>query len=195
MSTDHNNTASESDFEHIGLENLSISGSEFTIIQATTSTSEWEAVTDATSSSRSPKERPQTPTAEGASTIRPESPNTIFGDRPSDSLTIDNLSLKTIDEIAGGSIHKYQQLLIADLKRKRGLAFTTETAIPFPGELIGDRKPGYEKMSLGAKFWSWWTKKELQVFEAQILKELRAHDEENKTNVHKEGNSIEKTCL
>jgi hypothetical protein len=93
-------------------------------------------------------------------------------DGPSHPLIVDNLSLKTIDEVAGGSIQRYQQMIISDLKSKRGLAFTAETAIPERGELIGDQLPGYEAMSLGAKFWSWWTRKEKAIFDAQILKEI-----------------------
>ncbi len=54
------------------------------------------------------------------------------------------MAIKTIDEIAGASIQRYQQMLIADLKRKDGLPFIAKTAIPAPAELIGDKKPGYE---------------------------------------------------
>jgi hypothetical protein len=108
-------------------------------------------------------------------------------------LTIENLSLKTIDEVAGGSIHKYQQLFIADLKRKKGLAFTVDTATQLPGEFIGDKIPGYERMSLSAKFWSWWTKKELAIFDAQILKELKEHDAKNKVKAQGVGNDGDET--
>ncbi|PMD40769.1 hypothetical protein L207DRAFT_529079 [Hyaloscypha variabilis F] len=154
MSTDPDNTASESDFEHIGLENLSMAGSEFAIIQDSTSTSEWEVV----SAPGSPKECLNTPINEGVSAIHCSS----------HPLTIENLSLKTIDEVAGGSIHKYQQLFIADLKR-------------------------YERMSLSAKFWSWWTKKELAIFDAQILKELKEHDAKNKVKAQGVGNDGDET--
>ena len=61
---------------------------------------------------------------------------------------------------------------MANMKRKTGVPFTAEAAIPAPGEVIGDKQPGYDAMSLGAKFWSWWTKKEMAIFEAQVMKEI-----------------------
>jgi hypothetical protein len=109
-----------------------------------------------------------------------ESPATTTDTDKSHALTFENMTMKTIDEVASGSIQRYQQMLIADLKRKDGLPFTAETAIPAPGELIGDKKPGYEALSLGAKFWSWWTKKEMRIFEAQIMKEINAKIEEDR---------------
>lgn len=57
-----------------------------------------------------------------------ESPATTETDK-SHALTFENKTMKTIDEVAGGSIQRYQQMLIADLKRKDGLPFTAETAI------------------------------------------------------------------
>jgi hypothetical protein len=92
------------------------------------------------------------------------------GNGPSHALTMNNMTLKDIEEVGG--IRKYQQMMIQDMKLKQGVAFTLESSIPGPGERIGDQKPGYEAMSLPEKFWSWWTKEELQIFEAQIMKEI-----------------------
>jgi hypothetical protein len=76
---------------------------------------------------------------------------------------------------------------------RRGLAFTVDTATQLPGEFIGDKIPGYERMSLSAKFWSWWTKKELAIFDAQILKELKEHDAKNKVKAQGVGNDGDET--
>jgi hypothetical protein len=66
-------------------------------------------------------------------------------------------------------------------------------ATQLPGEFIGDKIPGYERMSLSAKFWSWWTKKELAIFDAQILKELKEHDAKNKVKAQGVGNDGDET--
>jgi hypothetical protein len=154
---------------------------------STSGTSEYEIVWNPDSSPERPQARPKTPVEENSSTIRPSTPSTIVGKGPSHALTLENLSLKEIDEVAGGSIQRYQQLLIADLKRKKGLAFTATSAIPAPGELIGDKQPGYATMSLGAKFWSWWTKEELHIFEAQVLGEIMEELGEQKANAQPAG--------
>jgi hypothetical protein len=111
-------------------------------------TSEFEIISNPDSSPERPQVCPNTLIEDEFSTIRPSTPSTIVGNGPWHALTLENLSLKEIDEVAGGSIQTYKQLLIADLKRKRGLAFTADSAIPAPGELIGDKQSGYATMSL-----------------------------------------------
>jgi hypothetical protein len=167
-----------------------LTGSEFMIVQpmlSASGASEYEIVSNPDSLPERPQARPNHPIEDNSSTIRPSTPSTIVGNGPSHALTLENFSLKKIDEVAGGSIQRYQQLLIADLKRKRGLAFTATSAIPAPGELIGDKQPGYATMSLGAKFWSWWTKKELQIFETQVLGEIVEKLDEQKADAQPVG--------
>jgi hypothetical protein len=50
-------------------------------------------------------------------------------------------------------------------------------------KLIGDQIPGYENMTLGAKLWSWWTRKQRSILDAQILKELQQNSEEEAANI------------
>ncbi|KAE9367860.1 hypothetical protein N431DRAFT_471254 [Stipitochalara longipes BDJ] len=183
MSNNNDAPSSVSEFTDIRREASSAAGSDFTMVgNPTPSNSNYEIASNAESWSEVTNKQANASTRVNTETSTIRSPTSgpipIMG--PSHALTIENMSLKEIDEVAGGSIKRYKEVIMENMKRRTGVAFTAEAAIPAPGEVIGDMKPGYEKMALGAKFWSWWTKKELAIFEAQVLKELRASDAERK---------------
>lgn len=146
----------------------------------TASNSDYEMVSKADNWSEISNDNASTRVDTEATTIDSPATKPVPKDRPSHALTLENMSLKEIEEVAGGSIKKYKEMIMDSMKRRTGVPFTAEAAIPAPGEVIGDKKPGYEKMGLSAKFWAWWTKKELAIFEAQVLKELKAKDAESK---------------
>ncbi|PMD21058.1 hypothetical protein NA56DRAFT_748980 [Hyaloscypha hepaticicola] len=156
MSHDATNPLSESDFEYVGGTTSSMLTSDFTMINnPSPSNSEYDMLSDTGISSG-------TIGVQINNAAKNESPATTETDK-SHALTFENKTMKTIDEVAGG-----------------WLALYGRDCDPAPGELIGDKKPGYEAMSLGAKFWSWWTKKEMRIFEAQIMKEINAKIEEDR---------------
>jgi hypothetical protein len=155
--------ASISDFTYIDMETPLLSdGTNFTGVEAPSlSSSEYDMVSNADIQSEARVDRTGT-----RNTIENEPSNTQLAgngpdrsDGPSHALTMNNITLKVIDEVGG--IQKYQQMMIQDMKLKQGVAFTLEDSVPAPGERIGDQKPDYEAMSLPEKFWSWWTKREL----------------------------------
>lgn len=55
---------------------------------------------------------------------------------------------------------------------RSGVIYPPEAAIPEEGELIGDKRPGYETMSVYDKCLSWWTRKQLKIFNDTVLKEV-----------------------
>jgi hypothetical protein len=177
------------------MESLSLSDSDFTAIGEVTapSSSEYDMVSSVGTSSEGPGGRADTLAEFETTSVRPSSPVPALGNSgPAHPLTIENMSLKTIDETAGGSIQKYKQLVFEGMKRK-GVPFTAEAFIPASGELIGDQLPGYDALTLGGKLWSWVTKDELRIFEAQVLKELLDNTEkklyaQNGASTEKPGN-------
>lgn len=131
-------------------------GTDFTNVEAPSlSDSEYEMVSNADIQSEHIDNRAGTRnTLENEPSITRSPGNGLNqNDGPSHALTLNNMTLKDIDEVGG--IRKYQQMMIQDMKLKQGVAFTLESSIPASGERIGDQKPGYEAMSLPEKFWSW----------------------------------------
>jgi hypothetical protein len=56
---------------------------------------------------------------------------------PTQPLTRENLSWKLIEDVAGGGIQCYHQVVIDDMKAK-GIHFPVGTETPDEGEFIGD---------------------------------------------------------
>ena len=80
---------------------------------------------------------------------------------------------KEINENAGGSIQRFHDMTIEKMNNGRhGVIFLPEAAIPEADELVGDEKPGYETMALKDKVLAWWTKKQWEIWNDQILKEV-----------------------
>jgi hypothetical protein len=157
----------------VGMEALSLSSTsaEFTVVTQSLSCSEYDVVSNAEFPSEAIEDQAEASTEANASSDRPSTPDPgTTNKHPPHALSRENVSLLLIQELAGGSIQKYQQMIIADLKHKRGVPFTAKSAIPLPHEIIGDQVPGYDAMSLGAKFWSWWTRSETRIFDNHVLK-------------------------
>ena len=83
---------------------------------------------------------------------------------------------KEINEEAGGSIQRYHDMTIEKINNGRnGMIFPPEAAIPDEGELVGDKKPEYEAMTLTEKMFAWWTKKQWKIFNDTVNKEVCDH--------------------
>jgi hypothetical protein len=192
-----------SEFTDLSLENRSVTDSEFTVIgRPTPSPSEVDAISSietASASDRSqfyiitttdssyeihenqfdaPYDVDNTPIHASTPTLAPKE------DGPTHLLTRENLTWKLIEEVAGGNVRRFSQMMISDLKAK-GVNFPLDAGMLSEGELIGDQIPGYESMALGHKLYSWWTRKQRSIIDAQILKELQQHAEEEAANIAK----------
>ncbi len=83
---------------------------------------------------------------------------------------------KEINEKCGGSIRRYHEMCIENINNGRsGVIIPPEAAIPEKGELVGDKKPGYEDMTLIEKSFAWWTKKQMKFFNDVVVGEVRDH--------------------
>jgi hypothetical protein len=83
---------------------------------------------------------------------------------------------KEINEKCGGSIQRYQEMGIENINNGRnGVIIPPEAAIPEENELVGDKKPGYEDMTLSEKYFAWWTKKQIKIFDDIVAGEVRDH--------------------
>lgn len=112
-----------------------------------------------------------------ASNGAPEQNPTPSGQSHSATMSAhDQATWKAINEQAGGSIKRYHELTIEKINSgPRGVILPPETAIPEPGELIGDQIPGYEKMSVGSRVLCWWTNKQRRIFNASIVQDVSNH--------------------
>ena len=114
--------------------------------EVVSSTDNWSEVTNG-------QEDAATGVDTETSTTVPSATGPAPKEDPSHALTLENMSLKEIDEVAGGSIKRYKEMIMESMKHRTGVPFTAEAAVPASGEVVGDKKPGYKKMALGAKFW------------------------------------------
>jgi hypothetical protein len=98
----------------------------------------------------------------------PENPS---HSKASKLLAAEEKTWREVNEIAGGSLQCYHEMTIEKMNSNQsGVIFPPEAAIP-EGELIGDKKPGYENMTLKDKLLAWWTKKQWKIWSDQVLKE------------------------
>jgi hypothetical protein len=65
---------------------------------------------------------------------------------------------KEINEKCGGSIQRYYEMGIENIN-----------------ELVGDKKPGYEDMTLTEKYFAWWTRMQMKIFDDIVAGEVRDH--------------------
>lgn len=80
---------------------------------------------------------------------------------------------KEIIEKCGGSVRQYHEMIIEKINSGRnGVIIPPEAAIPEKGELVGDKKPGYEDMTLTEKSFAWWTKKQMKIFNDAVAQEI-----------------------
>ncbi|KAE9367858.1 hypothetical protein N431DRAFT_514414 [Stipitochalara longipes BDJ] len=80
---------------------------------------------------------------------------------------------REIHEDSGGSIQRYHEMTIEKMNTGRsGVIFPPQAAILEEGELIGDKKSGYENMVFKDKLLAWWTKKQWKIWSGQVLKEI-----------------------
>jgi hypothetical protein len=174
----------------LSLDGHSVANSEFTVIDKP-SQSEVEATSTAEVTSTSDGSQFElislTETSETNENKLDASPDIDnLSNRPSSSelapnvpsatrqLTVENLTWKTIEDVAGGSVQRYSNMMIDGMKAN-GVYFPDDAGVPVKGELIGDQPPNYENMNLGAKLWLWLTRKQRAVLNAQILKEMQQH--------------------
>jgi hypothetical protein len=87
---------------------------------------------------------------------------------------------KEINEKCGGSIGRYHETTIEQINSGRNrVIIPPEAAIPEEGELVEDKKPEYENMTLTEKSFAWWTKKQMKIFNDAVAEEIR--DSENRS--------------
>ncbi len=83
---------------------------------------------------------------------------------------------KEINENCDGSVRRYHEMTIEKINSGRnGVIIPPEAAIPEKGELVGDKKPGYEDMTLTEKSFAWWTKKQMKIFNDAVAQEVHDH--------------------
>jgi hypothetical protein len=182
-------TRSVSDFSDLGSRTPTRSVSEFSYIHTSTCAeadsdegsnayhedenhSEFELVSRNVSPASSPKSKntANKPAADTTSENRAPLANITSGETLS---ARDQATWKAINEQAGGSIKRYHELAIEKANSgPRGVILPPGTAIPEKGELIGDQIPGYEKMTVGQKILSWWTKKQRMIFDNIVAQEV-----------------------
>lgn len=151
---------------------LSSTSTDFTVVSEPPTDSEYDVV-----SSPAPSEAAED-SVHASTEVNASHDSSPTGNRrmanggPSHALIFEDVNQLVIKNFAGGSIQRYQQMIIAELKLKKGLPFTAASAVPRPTELIGDQIPGYEAMTIGAKLWSWWTQEEKLIFDAHVVTEI-----------------------
>jgi hypothetical protein len=96
--------------------------------------------------------------------------------RDRDVVAAEEKAWKEINEKCDGSVRRYYEMTIEKINSGRnGLIIPPEAAIPEKGELVGDKKPGYEDMTLTEKSFAWWTKKQMKIFNDAVTQEVHDH--------------------